>query len=152
MALRGRGLIPAALTCMALAACGRGEGLGEGATVTVYAGARPCAGAAAALRAGGARKGSVAVRLVCARRADRGGRLDLAAVGAAARRASEDTSAVAYIESPGRALDFSRPILEEAQIPVIVEASGAAGMALVLGKAGSASSAASLRESIEESG
>ena len=51
--------------------------------------------------AAGGRAGELRVRLVCLADAEAGGRLDLATVGANARRATEDSSAVGYIEAPG---------------------------------------------------
>ena len=96
-----------------------------------------CGGAS--LRAGQARAGAAGwrgrlgrVRVTCTEPVEGGGRLDLAAAGANARRAIEDSTAVAYIEAPGPAIPFTRPILDEAEVALIVGRSGASGMATIL--------------------
>jgi hypothetical protein len=116
---------------VALSGCG-GSGVAEGATVTVYAEAGACAGAKQALTGAGSEVGSVKVRLICTPDARESGRLDLATVGAGARRAVEDSRTVAYIEAPGRANRFSRPILEEPQIALVTESTGSRSMTRVL--------------------
>jgi len=134
--------------------CGGGSEVGEGATVDVYAGAPVCAQAKRELARSGPEPGSVRVRVVCAAPARGAGRrsptarLDLAVTGANARRATEDSSTVAYLEAPGRAVAFIRPILDEAEIRLLVESSGAEGLATVLDALDSASSDESPRESV----
>jgi hypothetical protein len=132
---------------VALSGCG-GSGVAEGATVTVYAEARACPEAKRALAAAGTEVGSVKVSLICTLDAMESGRLDLATVGAGARRAVEDSRTVAYIEEPGRANRFSRPILEEPQIALVVDRSGAHGMARILDALRSRGSSESPRESV----
>jgi len=61
-----------------------------------------------------------------------GGKLDLATTGANARRATEDSTAVGFVEQPGPEAGFSRPILEEAGIALITSSSGAKAMATIL--------------------
>jgi hypothetical protein len=78
----------------------------------------------------------------------RGRRLDLAATGANARRAVEDSTAVGYLEAPGAAIRFTRPILDEAQIALIVGGSGGRGMATVLDALRSRADAESPREAV----
>ena len=68
--------------------------------------------------------------------------------GADARRATEDSASVAYIESPSRP-SFSRPILESAGVAWISSSSGAAGMARLM-HAIQGADPGSLRESVRE--
>ena len=118
---------------LAAVGCGGEEGIAEGATVTVYAGAPLCAGAKSELARAGERTGSVRVAVLCAAPVEATGgtdgkaKLDLAAAGANARRAVEDSRTVAYLEAPGRAVRFTRPILEEANIGMLVTGTGGAG-------------------------
>jgi hypothetical protein len=125
----------AAVGCLALVAfsgCGAAEGVAEGATVSVYVGAPLCPEAKAELAKRGAAVGAVKVRIECLGPDRHGGRLDLAAVGADARRAVQDSSSVALIAAPGPAVSFTRPIVKEAQITTIVSSSGGAALAQVL--------------------
>jgi hypothetical protein len=130
--------------------CGEDSGVGEGAAVNVYAGAKVCREAKGALPSGPV--GSVRVRVVCLEPVVVGGRLDLAAAGANARRAVEDSSSVAYLEAPGAAIPFTRPILDEADLRLLVTSSGAGGMATVLDLLGARSSDESPRESVWDGG
>ena len=69
------------------------------------------------------------MRAVCLPQAESSRRLDLAAIGANARRATEDSTTVGYIgESTRAASRFSAPILEAADIPQYVAISGAQAM------------------------
>jgi hypothetical protein len=120
----------AALVAAVLFGCGEDSGVDEGAAVNVYAGAKVCREAKDALPPG--LVGSVRVRVVCVEPVVVGGRLDLAAAGANARRAVEDSSGVAYLEAPGVAIPVTRPILDEADLRLIATSSGADGMATVL--------------------
>jgi hypothetical protein len=122
----------ACIVLMAGAGCGSGGEIADGTAVTVYAGAPLCAGAKGELARRGDMAGSVRVRLACLKDAQQGGRLNLARTGANARRATEDSTSVAYVVPPGREATFSRPILEEAQIAVITSNSGAKAMATIL--------------------
>lgn len=117
------------LAALALAGCGGGEGAAEGATVTVYASSVACRGAKRELASHRGEAGTVRVGLVCLPPVRRAGRLDLAAIGANARRAAEDSTAVAYIgEHDAAATRFSRTILEEAGIAQLAEDPGATAM------------------------
>jgi hypothetical protein len=116
--------------------------------VTVYAGADVCAQARHELTRAGGEAGSVRVRVVCAEPVEAGGRLDLAAAGANARRAVEDSTAVGYLEAPGPANPFIRPILDEAEVALVVDGSGADGMATVLDALRSRGDAESPREAV----
>lgn len=113
-----------ATAALALAAgCGEG-GAAAGATVTVYAAAPLCKQAAR----GDGRAGDLVVDVVCLPPVEQGGRADLAAAGAGARRATEDATAVAYLEAPGPAAPFSQSIVEAANIAWLKTNSGAAAI------------------------
>ncbi|MBA3865903.1 MAG: hypothetical protein H0X42_06090 [Solirubrobacterales bacterium] len=149
----------AALLALALLAaavvvggCGEDEGVSAGATVRVYVGASLCAGAKAELGASKSAGDEVRVRPVCLAETETGGRLDLATVGVNARRASEDSSSIAYVEAAGTANRFARPIVEEADIAFVKSSSGGAAMRQVLNavaEAGSGSLRTSVRDTLE---
>lgn len=122
--------------------------MAEGASVGVYVGAPLCPGAKQELAKRGAKAGDVRVRIVCLGPAQHGGRLDLAAIGADARRALQDSSSVAFIAPPGPAVSFARPILDEPQIATIVSSSGGTGLAQVLDTLSSRGADESPRESV----
>jgi hypothetical protein len=128
--------------------CGGSAGISSGAAVVAYVDAPLCAGAERALAREGDEAGPVRVRIACLESARDGSRLKLATVGANARRATEDSAAVAYIEIPATP-SFSRPIVEAAGIPVIRSNSGATAMDRLLGAIGDADSG-SLRDSVRE--
>jgi hypothetical protein len=88
----------------ALSGCGGGEGAARGPSASVYVVAPLC---------------SVVKRprVVCLPAVVRDGRLDLARIGADARRATEDSTTIGYVEAFDPAANrFSRPILEGAGI------------------------------------
>ena len=137
---------------VAVAGCGSGGGVGEGASVHVYVGSELCPQARQPLFAAKGKAGEVEVRLVCLRpviEAGRG-RIDLAQVGANARRASEDSAAVAFLEAPGRPAEFAHPIVEGAGIAFVEAADGAAGMERVLRAIEAAGSSGSPREKVSD--
>lgn len=69
------------------------------------------------------------VRVVCLPSGESSQKLDLAQIGSNARRATEDSSSIAYIGERTRAASrFSSPILREAGIAQLPATSGAAGM------------------------
>lgn len=153
---RKLGLTATALLLFAVG-CGEGEGVAEDATVTVYVSAPLCAGAKQELARSGGRSGDLHLRAVCVN--DGGSRDDgnshkesrLAAIGAAARQATEDSSSVAYIGTADpTAVRFSEPILEEADIPRISADSGEASMTRLLRALQRADDSGSLRESLAE--
>jgi hypothetical protein len=127
------------LLAVGAAGCGEEEGVADGGTVTAYAEAPLCAGAKNQVSevesAGG---GSFEVRIVClpaVRGAELsqgvgGGRqIDLATVGANARRATEDSTTVAFLQFEDEPVNrFTEPILEEAGIGWITEETRAAAM------------------------
>jgi branched-chain amino acid transport system substrate-binding protein len=155
----------AALALLALAlgasGCG-GGGVAKDALLTIYvsaplhgrqatAGRRMCAGAEGALARHGGRAGDVRLRVVCLD--DTGGapHWRLAAVGADARRATEDSSTIAYIgELEPVATRFSRPIVEAAKIAQVRGPSGTAAMTRVLKAIESAGDTGQLREAVSE--
>ena len=113
--------------------CGAGEGVSEDALVRVYAAAPLCAEAERELSEAGSRAGSVRVELRCLPPTRRGGRLDLTAIGANARRATQDSGSVAYIgEKEPAAARFSAPILAEAGIAQLSHVRGGPAMAELL--------------------
>jgi hypothetical protein len=133
-----------------LAGCGGQEGIAENATVAVYVSAPLCAGAKQALARSDGRAGDVRVRIACVDDAGDGG-ARLAAIGAAARRASEDSAAVAYIGTPDAvAIRFSKPILDEAGIARISNRSGTTAMAALLRAIREAGGSGSMREAVDD--
>ena len=98
-----------------LAGCGEASGVEEGATVTAYVAAPLCAEAKQELERRGAKAGELRVRVFClevtAPQEGPAGRrgIDLATVGANARRATEDSTAVGYLEAAGAPRPFLPP-------------------------------------------
>src|SRR6201996_6335109 len=94
----GAALAAAVLLVVFLAGCGGGDA--SGARVTVYVAAPLCAGAKTEVEVHGATAGKFHVAVRCLAPTQRsGGGVDLAAVGSNSRRATEDTSSVATLES-----------------------------------------------------
>jgi hypothetical protein len=123
---------------IAVEGCGEG-GVAAGATVSVYVAAPLCNEARSELKRHGAAAGEVDVRVACLPPVETGGGRDLARSGANARRATEDSSSVAYLETPGPAAKFGRTIVESADLAWIETNSGARSLREVL-------------EALEESG
>lgn len=91
------------------------------------------------------------IRVTCLPRAESSQKLDLAQIGANARRATEDSSSIAYIGEPTRAASrFSEPILETAGIAQLPQTSGAAAMRQLLQAVDEAGGSGSLRESVQD--
>lgn len=144
-------MLLAAAALFVVAGCGEGEGVAEDATVTVYVAAPLCAGAKGELARSGGRAGSVRVSAVCLAGVREGERIDLATIGANARRATQDSTTVAYIGDPTPAeTRFSRPILEEADIPQLPNQPGAKAMSKLLKAIQQAGSTGNLRGSIHD--
>jgi hypothetical protein len=141
----------AACVILAGVGCG-GGGVEQGATVSVFATAPLCAGAKSELARHGDQAGSVRVRVLClAGDAGGRGRLDLAAIGADARRATEDSTTVGYIgETSERATRFTSPILGAAGIAQISGTSGRAALARLLAAIEAAGDAGNLREEVRK--
>lgn len=158
MAERGRGGSPSRrwpkLTLIAgcallVVGCGESAGVSEGATVSVYVAAPLCAGAERELARDGGEAGDVRVRAVCLPSAESAQELDLARIGANARRATEDATAIGYIGEPTRAATrFSEPIIEAAGIAQLTETPGTAAMRKLLRAVDEAGDAGSLRASV----
>jgi hypothetical protein len=109
--------------CALLVAAGCGEGgVAGNATVSVYMAAPLCA------QARGGHADDLKVRLVCLEPVEKEGKADLAAAGAGARRAIEDSTSVAYVEAPGPAAKFSRSIVEAADVAWVETSSGPEAM------------------------
>ncbi len=119
--------------------------------MSVYVAAPLCAGARQEIGRRGERVGEVRVRAVCLAPSESGGRIDLAAVGANARRATQDSSTVGYIgESDPRATRFSSTILESAGIAQLSGMSGRAAMARLAEAIEAAGKADNLREVVAD--
>jgi hypothetical protein len=153
----------AALTLvLTIAGCGAESGVSPGATVSVYLsapmrgsegklGRTLCAEANHTLSRASGEAGDLHVRLLCLDASGPSGAWTLARVGANARHAVEDSTAIAYISEPDpRARRQSHPILESAGIADVHASSGAAAMNRVL-HAIEQADPDSLRESISES-
>jgi hypothetical protein len=142
----GRTLFIALACVLATLAVGCGEeGVSSGATVTVYvSGESLCKGARQELGGSNGRAGSFRIRMIC---------LDdpgtLAATGANARRATEDSSTVGYLTEPDPTqASFSRSILDAANITQLANVSGAAAMGDLLRAIRQASDESDLRQSV----
>ncbi len=126
MARWGRGalLLLAAVLAVIAAGCGE-EGAEEGAALTVYVsapGQRLCDEAQSEAR-GARTAGDHTLRVVCLDAGAGGG--TLAKVGSNARRATEDSTTVAYVGEPDRETrKQSRPILDTAEIGQLGEFNG----------------------------
>lgn len=120
-------LVASAALAVALTGCGEG-GTASGATVSVYAAAPLCREA----QSQEGRAGDLEVRVVCLPARTEGGGVGLAAAGADARRATEDSTAVAFLEAPGPAARFSQSIVRAADIAWVKTSSGATAIRHVL--------------------
>lgn len=151
---RGAGLaLVSILAAGALSGCGGDEGVADGATVRVYVEAADCPAAEGALAAAGGEAGDLKVEAICLPPVEGvalgSHRLELATVGGNARRATQDSSAVAFIEPPGPANRFAQPIVEEAGIAFVRSSSGGEAMHSVLAAVEEAGSS-SLREDVRK--
>lgn len=129
-------LLLCAVLAVAVAGCGE-EGAEEGAELTVYVsaplrgdeaalGRRLCAEAREqAARGGGGGGGDFELRVACLDASGPNGSWTLAKVGSNARRATEDSSSIAYVGEPSRAArKQSQPIVEAAEIAVMGKRNG----------------------------
>jgi hypothetical protein len=141
---RGLGwLLLTAMFAAILAGCGEG-GAEAGAQVIIYvsaplhgaeatAGRRLCAGAREGASRAGGEVEDLKLEVVCLDAAGDGGRWTLAKVGANARMATEDSTAVAYVGEPDpRARKQSGPILDAAGIAALGGVSGEDAVAAVI--------------------
>lgn len=155
-----RRLAPVALPALvllglAIAGCRGGEGAAAGATVRIYVVTPLCEGAEAALAAAGGEAGDLEVRAVCLPPVEAAAlgstRLRLARIGANARRATQDSSAVAFVEKPGRANSFAAPIVDEADLAFVKSSSGERAMRSVLSALEAAdTSSGSVRDEVRQ--
>jgi hypothetical protein len=113
------------------AGCGEGE-VASGATVSVYVAAPLCKEAEGALQQGGGKAGDLEVHVICLSPVKEKGTADLAAAGANARRTTEDSTSVAYLEAPGPGAKFSQSIVEAADVAWLETSSGATAIHEVL--------------------
>lgn len=142
-----------ALLALALLVAGCGDGgASAGATVSVYVAAPLCEEAQDAAERAGEKAGELKVRAVCLPAVESKGKADLAAAGANARRASEDATAVAFIEAPGPAAKFGRSIVASAEIAWVETSSGSTAMRRVLGALGEAGSSSPREAVLDEVG
>ncbi len=124
-------LVLVATAALAAGGCGEG-GAQSGATVSVYVVPPLCQEARRRVDDADRQAGDLKVRVLCLRRVERGGQADLGMAGANARRATEDSTSVAFLEAPGPAAEFSRPIVESAQIAWLETSSAFAAMHRIL--------------------
>jgi hypothetical protein len=115
---------------VAIAGCG-GGGVSTGATVAVYAAPSLCREARGVASAAQGR-GDLETRVVCLSAAEAGGGAALAVAGSNARRATEDSTAVAFLEAPGPTAKFTRSIVEAAGVAWLEAASGQSAMRRVV--------------------
>ena len=115
--------------------------------MTVYvSGEQLCQDARQELNSSNKRAGSFHIRMICL---EGGG--TLAATGANARRATEDSSTVGYLTEPDPTqASFSRSILDAANITQLANVSGAAAMADLLRAIRQANDDSDLRQSVYE--
>ncbi len=144
---RALALSLAVVLLAAAAGCG-GEGVSNGAIVSAYVVSPLCPGAKRELARAGGRAGSIHVRVVCLPSPLNGARLDLAEVGSNARRATEDSTSVAYLAPPDRAARFATPILDAADVASLYNSSGAAAMERLRKAIRRAGASGSLRASV----
>jgi hypothetical protein len=139
--------LPLAVAMMA--GCGEG-GVSAGATVSVYVAAPLCKGAEAELAKAGGKAGDLKVRAVCLPAIESKRGLSLATSGANARRATEDSTTVAFLEASGPAARFSQTIVESAGVAWLQTADGTTAMRRVLRALdnGSSSPRSEVRESL----
>jgi hypothetical protein len=119
--------------------------------VSVYVAASLCAEAKRELARDGGQAGDIRVRAICLPSAESSRKLNLATIGANARRVTEDATTIGYIGEPTRAASrFSEPILESAGVAQLSDTSGAVGMRKLLRAVVDAGSSGSLRESVKD--
>lgn len=140
--------------------CGEEEGVADGATVHAYVEAPVCTRAQTVV-VGDEDGEGFRVKFVClppvrgpelGQGVGGGRQIDLAVAGANARRATEDSTTVAYLQADDPAVNrFTEPILEEAGIGAIAAPKGEAQARLLqlLGEADTSSLRADVREALE---
>lgn len=135
-------LIACALAASLAAGCGE-EGAAEGATLTVYvsvplrgdeaAAGRELCGEAREQAAQGPGTDDFQLRVICLDASGPDGRWTLAKVGSNARRATEDSTTVAYVGEPDPAARRqSRPIVDAAEIAELSGTNGREAIAQIV--------------------
>ena len=122
------------VVAVAVVGCGEEGGTGDDAVVTVYVSSpdRVLCDEAREQASQGKGGEEPKLRVACLDASGPGGRWTLAQVGANARRATEDSTAVAYVGEPDReARRQSQPILEAAGIATFGGADGREAVAQV---------------------
>jgi len=157
---RAGAVLLALVLAVGAAGCGEEDGVADGATVRVYVEAPLCDRTAPVAVVQSESGDAISVKFVClpAARGPKlsqgvgGGRqIDLATAGDNARRATEDSTAVAYLQPDDPAITrFTQPILEAAGIGWIATDTGRQGIARVLALVGEAD-LSSLRADVRES-
>ena len=149
MGSKAAALFAGLILLAAVVGCGE-EGVAEDATVTAYVEAPLCVAAEQELASHGERVGDVRIRAICLPAAREDQKLRLATLGTNARRATEDSTTVAYLEpDDSAAARFTHPILESADIGWISSDTGKTAMARLIQAVEDAGSS-SLRESVRE--
>jgi len=120
----------AAAAALAIAGCG-GGGVSAGATVAVYVAPSLCREAKGVASAAEGRS-DLETRVVCLSAAGPGGGTALGVAGRNARRATEDSTAVAFLDAPGPTAKFSRSIVDAAGVAWLEAASGRSAMRRVI--------------------
>lgn len=146
------------LACGSIALAALGAGCGEGgvsagATVSIYVAAPLCNSAQRQLKREGATVSDLRIQMVCLPATEAAGRLDLAQTGSNARRATEDSTTIAFLEAAGPGAKFSQPIVESAEIGWTSSNSGSTAVHQVLEALSSnpSSPRAEVRESLDGS-
>jgi hypothetical protein len=124
----------AALLALAFLASGCGDNVvSADAVVSVYVAAPLCA--EAQREAGRDREDAAGpeVRVLCLSSVKTGAGIGLSRAGRNARRATEDSTSVAYLEAPGPTAKFSRSIVQAADIAWVEASSGSTAMRRILG-------------------
>jgi hypothetical protein len=147
-------VIAACFVLVGAAGCGGAGGVSSDAVVIAYVEAPLCAAAKQELAKHDGRAGDLRVQAICLPSPREAKKLSLATLGANARQATEDSTAVAYLEAPDpKASRFVHPILETAEVPWISANSGKAAMSRLLTlipEADPGSLRQSLREDLNE--
>jgi hypothetical protein len=126
-------ILASALIALSALAAGCGEGgVASDAAVSVYVARSLCPAAEGELAQEGKQVGEVRVRVVCLPPVRRRGHADLTTAGANARRATEDSTAVAFLEATGPAAAFTESIVEAANIAWVETSNGATAMRSII--------------------
>jgi hypothetical protein len=123
--------LPLVALVVALAGCGEG-GAASGATVSIYAAAPLCREAQRVTNRADDGAGDLEVRVICLPPVATKSAVHLVTAGANARRATEDSTSVAFLEAPGPGTKFSQSIVEAADVAWLETDSGSTAMDRIL--------------------